>query len=481
MENTPVTKNIPVLDECDVLVCGAGPAGFAAAVAASRHGAKTVLIERYGFPGGMMTAAMVNPIYGFYARHLQVIRGIGQELIDELMKIPGATLGHTYRQDCIAVRHKRGECLTGTDEGRCPVGTVAKVCPVDSELVKVVMMQMLVQSNVRVIYHAWVTGTILDRDIITDVIIQGKSGKNRIRAKVVIDTTGDADVSAFSNVKFAKGFGEKQISKPPSLKFKIMNADLNRDRIKIPLPHTETGEESYAWLMALPEKGAYTINAPSGILDFDSTETVSLSNGQESTTLRMFKLFEWIKENVKGCQNIKLHSFAANIGIRESRRIEGKYVLTEEDVQSGRKFPKSGITNGVHPIDLHLKDKSFNNKNLIPARCGDYYQIPYECLVPVGVANLLVAGRSISATFLAQGSLRVMATCMGMGQAAGTAAALAVSKANNQVGSINTDELRSLLIRDGVYLGEEDRVPAWNMGEEPLPAEIQKLNDSPVI
>ena len=480
MENGSITKNIPVLDECDVLVCGGGPAGFAAAISASRHGAKTILIERYGFPGGMMTAAMVNPIYGFFARHLQVIRGIGQELVDELMKIPGATLGHTYRQDCIAVRHKRGECLTGTDESRCPVGTVANVCPVDSELTKVVMMQMLVQSNVRVVYHAWVTGTILKGDIITDVIIQGKSGKNRIRAKVVIDTTGDADVCAFSGVKFSKGFGEKQITKPPSLKFKIMNVDLNRDRIKFRLPHTVSGEETFALMMALPEKGSYTINAPSGILDFDSTDTVSLSNGQESTTLRMFKLFEWMKENVKGCQNIKLHSFATNIGIRESRRIEGKYVLTEEDVQSSRKFPKSGITNGVHPIDLHLKDISFSNKHLIPARCGDYYQIPYECMVPVGVANLLVAGRSISATFLAQGSLRVMATCMGMGQAAGTAAYLTVSKASNQVGNINTDELRSLLIEDGVYLGEEESVPAWNMGKEHLPAEIQRLNDQSI-
>lgn len=477
MGNYSMSVEIPLLAECDVLVCGGGPSGFAAAIASSRHGAKTILVDRYGFPGGMMTAALVNPIYGFFARHLQVVRGIGQELIDELTKIPGGTLGHTYRQDCIALRHKRGECITGTDEVRCPVGTVANVCPVDSELTKVVMMEMLIRANVRVLYHAWVTGTILDEENITDVIIQGKSGKNRIRSNVVIDTTGDADVSAFSGVKFAKGFGEKHIVKPPSLKFKIMNADLNRDRIKVSLPHTETGEETYAWLMALPEKGAYTVNAPSGILDFDSTDTVSLSNSQESTTIRMFRLFMWIKENVKGCQNIKLHSFATNIGIRESRRIEGKYVLTEEDVQSGRKYPRSGIANGVHPIDLHLKDKSFNNKNLITTRCGDYYQIPYECLVPIGVDNLLVAGRSISATFLSQGSLRVMATCMGMGQAAGTAAALAVNKGTSQVGDLNTQELRSVLINDGVYLGEEKHVPDWNMGKGPLPEDIQELND----
>ncbi len=222
--------------------------------------------------------------------------------------------------------------------------------------------------------------------------------------------------------------------------------------------------------MALPESGTYTVNAPSGIQNFDSTDILSLSSAQEIATLEMYKLFTWLKENAQGCRNIKLQAFAPNIGIRDSRRIEGRYVLTEEDVLSARKFPRNGIANGVHPIDLHLKVKEFNQRNIIGLRCGDYYQIPYECLLPMGVDNLLVAGRSISATFFAQGSLRVMATCMAIGQAAGTAAALALQKHLN-VGSLDVAELRSKLIEAGQYLGKEDQIPDWNMGKAPLPAD----------
>ena len=461
-------ENIEVIAECDVLVCGAGPSGFTAAIAAARSGANTLLIERYGFPGGMLTSAFVNPIYGFFARHLQVVRGIAQEFVDELSLIPGATLGHQYRKDCKATRSKNGECRTGIDEVRCPVGTVAKVCSVDSEISKVVIMKMLETAKVQTIYHAWAMDTIVEDQKIQAVLINGKSGIQKIKPKVVIDTTGDADICAFSGVNYKQGFDERRITKPPTLMFKITGSDLEKDRIRINLKNTLAGEESFAWLMRLPEEGAYTVNAPSGILEFDSTNTISLSRAQEEATQRMFQLFTWIKENVKGCQNIQLHSIAANIGIRESRRIDGEYCLSDEDVLTSQKFPDNGIANGVHPIDLHIKNELFNNTHLIPARCGDYYQIPFGCLIPKGINNLLVAGRSISASFLAQGSLRVMATCMGMGQAAGTAAALMV-KRGMSAREIDIQILREQLIFDGAYLGEENNVPGWNIGKTHLP------------
>ena len=151
----------------------------------------------------------------------------------------------------------------------------------------------------------------------------------------------------------------------------------------------------------------------------------------------------------------------------------GQYVLTVKDVMSSKKFPDSGIANGVHPIDLHIKDEELGGDHLIVMPCGDYYQIPYECLLPEGVDNLLIAGRSVSADFFAQGSLRVMATCMGIGQAAGTAAAMAISQ-NKSVGKINVTQLRSQLIEQGAYLGQEDNLPGWNLGREPLPLDIQK-------
>ncbi len=240
MENYQ-SKQTPTLPECDVLVCGAGPSGFAAAVASSRTGAKTFIIERYGFPGGMMTAGLVNPIYGFFSRHIQVVRGIAQELIDELSQVPGGTSGHTYRADCVSLRKRLGECVTGVDETRCTVSTVSSVCAVDSELAKLVMSRMLRQAGVSTLYHVSATGVILKDGLIDAVAIQGKSGQYFIHPKVVIDATGDADVCAFSGVPVHKGYNDQGVSKPPSLMFKISNADLQHDRIRVDTIHPDSG------------------------------------------------------------------------------------------------------------------------------------------------------------------------------------------------------------------------------------------------
>jgi hypothetical protein len=260
--------------------------------------------------------------------------------------------------------------------------------------------------------------------------------------------------------------------KPPTLMFKISGVKSSHDRIRIELPETKTGEESFGWLMALPEEGEYTVNAPSGLIGFDSTDSVLLSAGQEYATEATISLFHWIRENQPACGGIKLKGIAPQIGIRDSRRIEGQYMLTEKDILTARKFPGEGIANGVHPIDLHIRDEEFDHQHLMLMRCGDYYQIPYACLVPKGVNNLLVAGRSISATFLAQGSLRVMATCMAMGQAAGTAVAIALSRAL-PVGEVPTKDIQADLTKQGAYLGSASSPPEWNLGLAPLPKEIR--------
>jgi len=344
-------------------VCGGGPAGFAAAIASARGGARTMLVERYGFPGGMMTSGYVNPIYGFFARHIQVVRGIGQELIDNLLEMQGGTTGHRYRLECVGKRRKSGECLSRRDEKACPVACVSNVCAVDSERAKVGMIQMLKGASVTCFYHATVTDVVLENDEITGVMVHGKSGTGFVKAKIFIDSTGDGDIAALANLSYKKGFGNRPLFKPPSLMFKISGVDSTHDRIQIDLPDPREGEETFAWLMALPEDGEYTVNAPSGLVGFDSTDFESLSRGQESATEAMFALYNWIKENHKACDKIKLKGFAPNIGVRDSRRIEGRYTLTENDVLSARKFPESGIANGVHPIDLHIKDKQFENKH----------------------------------------------------------------------------------------------------------------------
>jgi len=455
-----------IIAECDVVVCGSGPSGFTAAIAAARNGAKTILIERYGFPGGMMTSGCVQPIYGFFSRHIQVVGGIAQELVTGLMSADGATSGHKYRDGCIETRKKSGECVSGRDEKLCPVACVSNVCSVDSEISKVVIANMLIGADVKTIYHSTVIAVKKEDSCINEILISNKSGLQRIRSKVFIDATGDADVAALSGVEYENG--ENGIVKPPTLMFKISGVKSDKDRIKIKLPETREGKQSFAWLMALPEKGDYTTNSPSGIIDFNSTDIQKLSEGQVQSNNSALKLFNWMKANVDFLADIKLKSFAPQLGLRDSRRIKGLYTLTEEDILNCRKFPESGIANGVHPIDLHVKTEKSGSDTLIFFPCGDYYQIPYETMIPENIDNLIVTGRSISSTFLAQGSLRVMATCMMLGEAAGISSALSI-KSNKYPKELDTSNIRNVMISQGAYLGKEDIIPLWNQGKEDLP------------
>lgn len=453
-------KRVPLLGESDVLVCGGGPAGLAAAIAAARNAARTTLLERYGFFGGMASAGMVNPIYGFYARHIQVVTGIPQEFVDRLARIPGGTAGHTYRHDCLARREKHGECVTGKDERECPVAGVAKVCAIDSEAVKLAGLQMVDAAGVDWHLHTHAVDVLMDRDTIQGVIVYGKSGFGVYRARQVIDATGDADVAALAGVPFHKGSEEDGAMKPPSLMFRIGNVRLSKDRIYASWPQEDAQDAggTACWLMALPRLGEYTVSSPSGLAGFDATQTEHLSKGQAQTTRQVFRKLELLRRHVPGCEDAVLLSIAPQLGVRDSRRIAGEYTLAEEDVLSSRKFPDEGIANVVHPIDLHTSSPRFQGRHLILTRCGDYYQIPYRCLIPKQVENLLIAGRSVSATFPAQGSLRMMATCMAIGQAAGTAAALCVRKGLGPR-QLDARELRRALVEQGAHLGHEHEVP----------------------
>lgn len=445
-------RRIPAAVDCDVLVCGGGPAGLAAAAAAARCGARTALLERYGFLGGMASAGMVNPIYGFFARHRQVVAGIGQELVDLLAPLPGATLGHRVRDDCAARRAAAGECVMGRDEAGCPVATVARVCPIDAEAVKLAALQLLEAAGVELHLHTSVIDVLLEGSRIAGVVTSGKSGFAAARAARVIDATGDADVAALAGAPWVSGSDEDGSSKPPSLMFRIGGVRLAKDRIDARWPESEAegAGGTRCWLMALPRPGEYTVNSPTGLAGFDATSTRDLSAAQALATRQAFRKLELLRRHVAGCEEAVLLSIAPQLGLRDSRRIVGDYVLTEDDVLEGRKF-SDGIANGVHPIDLHTGSPRFGGRHLIPMRCGEWYQVPYRCLLLQRVENLLVAGRPISATFLAQGSVRVMATCLAMGQAAGAAAALSIA-AGAAPRALDPEVLRAKLRQQGAVL-----------------------------
>ncbi len=231
--------------------------------------------------------------------------------------------------------------------------------------------------------------------------------------------------------------------------FRIAGVRLTKDRIDAQWPEGEAGDMgvTHCWLMALPRPGEYTVNSRTGLPGFDATSTEDLSLAQAEATRQVFRKLELLRRHVPGCEEAVLLSIAPQLGLRDSRCIEGDYRLTEEDVLGSRKFD-DGIANGAHPIDLHTASVRFGGRELITMRCSEWYQIPYRCLLPRGIEGLLVAGRPISATFTAQGSVRVMATCMAMGQAAGTAAALAHASATTPR-SLDPAALRRTLREQG--------------------------------
>jgi hypothetical protein len=234
--------------------------------------------------------------------------------------------------------------------------------------------------------------------------------------------------------------------------FRIGGVRMTKDRFNARWPESEAGGAggTRCWLMALPRPGEYTVNSPTGLVGFDATSAAHLSGAQALATRQVFRKLELLRRHVPGCEEAVLLSIAPQLGLRDSRCIVGDYILNDEDVLGGRKFD-DGIANAAHPIDMHTGSPRFGGRELVLMRCGEWYQVPYRCLLPQRIEGLLVAGRPISATFVAQGSVRVMATCLAMGQAAGAAAGLSLA-AGVEPRALDRTLLRRKLAEQGALL-----------------------------
>ncbi|MFA5859303.1 MAG: FAD-dependent oxidoreductase [Elusimicrobiota bacterium] len=423
---------------CDVLVIGGGVTGVTAAVAAARNGADTLLVERYGTLGGLATMGMVSPMYGFWSGDTQVVKGIAEEVINELRKYHGGTLGYQLLVDNCPGENK---C---TDDYKCPASGVKRVAVVDTEILKLVLPKMLEEAGVRVMLYTQVVNTSVKTRRVVSVAIESY-GRAIITPRVVIDATGDGLIAG--KLSPEKTGIIKQIQKPPTLMFRIGNVKIKKNRVFY------KGGDGIGRLLLLrwPNSGEYIVNSPSGINKFDGTDAASLTHAQITAAKLVAPRVEYLRKNVPGCEDIKLLGVAAQIGIRDCLRVKGDYTLTLDDVISDRKF-KDGIAAGCHPVDLHMPSDKLGGKNIIRRRCGGFYHIPYRSLVPSKTDNLLMAGRCISATFEAQGSTRVQATCMATGQAAGTAAALCIKDKYCDLRKVNMTELRNKLLKQNVVL-----------------------------
>lgn len=436
-------RRIPVISEPDVLVVGAGAAGLAAACAAARAGVSTLLLERYGFLGGTLAAVTLGGICGAYA------------VIDE--KRLGRVIGGIFRELEERLMH-RDALLNPKRHGRI-VGI-----PYDSVALKLVAEEMVAAHGVEVLFHSLVVGAYARDGEVDYVVIENKGGRSAIRPRVVIDCSGDGDVAVHAGAAYR--FGDNGTTQFGSTMFRLGNVDteragaLSRSEIREllehavadghPLPRTTTG------VHVNPLQGIVHLNVTKVCDDqgapFNLCDPQQLSAAEQVGRQQAFLYESVFREYVPGFENSRIVDIGAMIGIRETRLVEGERVLTGEMVRGCEK-PDDRIACTAWPLEVHEGGRS-TRWEFLPD--GDYYGIPFGCLVAKGWSNLLVAGRNLSATHEAQASARVAAPCMAMGEAAGIAAATALRE-GQATHQLDIPTLQARLIDQGALLSPDLR------------------------
>ncbi len=443
-------KKVP-LHESEVVVVGGGPAGIAAAIASARNGAQTLLIERYGFVGGMATAGLVGPFMTSYSLDgsEQIIKGIFDELVTRMEKAGGAIHPSKVR--------------AGTPYSAFLVYGHDHVTPFDAEILKIVAFDMLKEAGVKLLLHTYFIDTITENNTIKYIVFANKSGLQSIHPKIVIDCTGDADVAFSAGVPCRKGRDSDGLMQPVSMFFRIRNVDTKKLSEYIAAhpgerPFSRIVEEAKkkgdfpiardaVLLFQTPKEGEALVNV-SRIHNINGTDPYDLTKAEIEGRKQVMILIDFFRKYVPGLENVELVQIAPQIGIRETRHIVGEYTMTEEDVLYSKEF-HDVIGLNSFPIDIHSLTGVFGRFE--GPKNNKYYEIPYRILLPVNINNLLVAGRCVSATHEAAGSLRVMPPCFVTGQAAGTAAALSV-KNNILPKKLDHKELQKTLISQDVVL-----------------------------
>ncbi len=410
-----------------VLVAGGGPAGLAAAVASARRGCETMLLERYGFLGGMATAGLVNPFMTQSPKGVPLVAGVFLEILDRL----SAKTVSAQRQE-------------PNDWG----------VTFEAETFKVVADEICREAGVQVRLHTLLTGARARANHITSIITESKTGRETWRARIYIDATGDADLAFRAGVPCEVGRKQDNLTQPMTLNFKMAKVAVAQMPSRAEINRLYDAAKAAGRVHCPREDVLFFYTLQPDVVHFNTTRVIGKS-GLDAADLtaaeiearrQTQELAHFFISNVPGFEQAYLQQTGTQIGIRESRRIRGEYILTEDAVLNAKKFP-DGIARCAYPIDIHNPNGAGTELRGVPE--GDYYEIPYRCLLPLEIDNLLVAGRCVSATHEAQASLRVMPQCFAMGEAAGLAAALAVQQ------SILPREVKVAELRRALNLGRE--------------------------
>lgn len=414
----------------DVIVAGGGPAGIGAALGAARNGARTLLIEATNALGGTGVNALVPMLHTAGSDG-----GIIREYWDRL-----------------------------EDNGCVVTDTHAWVNPC---LGKLILLEMVTEAGIDIRFHTQANGVEVQNFVIEGVYIADKKGRRFLKSKMFVDATGDGDLATWAGVPYDKGRNSDGNMQAVSFNFYIAGVEMDK------LPKQDDFKQLYETAVAKEEidfpsnslqkldMGCSRPGFPDDIFHYqldiafgiDPSDPESLTHGEIISQQRILKFWRFLRKSVPGFENTSIINMATYLGIRESRRIKGEKTLTEEDVLGAKKYP-DGISRCSWYMDLHDGQDKTPMEEYRAKRApapGDFYEIPYGCLVPKKIERLLIAGKCISSTRPANGSLRLQPTCMNLGQAAGTAAAIC-AKRNINPRELKGTELRTILMDQGMEL-----------------------------
>jgi hypothetical protein len=443
-EVTEPARTVPVLGEYEVVVVGGGPSGIMAAAAAARTGRSTILVERYGYLGGAGSAGGLSTFCGLHANvhgdHRQVVHGLADDLLDRMERLEGLNPPHLSFDDRILAQ------------------------AYDISAYKIATDDLLVDAGVELLFHALAVGVVMDSESrVGSLLIESKSGRAAVSGQVFIDCSGDADLAAWAGAPYEKTDNAGGMLYP-SLMFRINGVDAaaagsawaelprlmdeaersGRYRFARKRPIVRPQRNPLEWRANMTQ-----LANPDGSA-IDGTDVHQLTRGELQGRRQIRDTFPFFKENVPGFAESYVVDIAPAIGIRETRRIVGPHQLSADDILDCVDFPDSIGVNGW-PVEAHV-----TGDVVIKWPRGEdprgFNQLPFRMIVPQRLDNVYVAGRCASMTHDGQSSARVSGPCFAMGQAAGTAADLALS-AGVPTGAVDVGRLQERLEADGAYLG----------------------------
>ncbi len=411
----------------DLVVIGGGFAGVAAALAAARAGTRVLIVEKSNCFGGAAVNSLVNPFMPYWTEidgeRVDLSAGIFKEICDRL-KDRNAMSGKSFLE----------------------------------EELKYILNQMVLKANIDVLFHAYIFKAEKRGEKISSITVAAKSGEMRIEADYFIDATGGAQLSYLAECPTVLGRASDNLCQPMTLCFRLGNVDVEKFYASKEQLNIEYAKSLAAGEFINPRENILVFKTPiKNVLHFNTTRVVKknpvspkeVTEAEIIARRQVHEVYEFMKKHADGLEDSFLMMTAAEIGVRESRMIVGDYVLTEEDCRNCVKF-EDAIAACNYDIDIHNPEGSGTSHYYFPK--GEYYTIPYRALIPKGASNILVAGRCISSDHGAQASYRIMPVVCCIGEAAGSAIALA-AKNNCSTREINTSELQNLLKNSGAFIG----------------------------